>query len=62
MLLNRLIMTVLSHQFYRELRPRLFIDLAAAREILVYSKFTIPSSLLTLGLNQFDKVVFLKTL
>jgi O-antigen/teichoic acid export membrane protein len=59
-LLNRLIMTALSHQFYRELRPRLFIDLAAAREILVYSKFTVPSSLLTLGLNQFDKVVFLR--
>jgi lipopolysaccharide exporter len=60
MLLNRLIMTVLSHLYYRELRPRLFIDLAAAREILVYSKFTIPSSFLTLGLNQFDKVVFLR--
>jgi lipopolysaccharide exporter len=59
-LLNRLIMTVLSHQFYRDLRPRLFIDLAAAREILVYSKFTIPSSLLSLGLNQFDKIVFLR--
>lgn len=60
MLLNRLIMTVLSHRLYRDLRPRLFIDLAAAREILVYSKFTIPSSLLTLGLNQFDKVIFLR--
>jgi lipopolysaccharide exporter len=60
MLLNRLIMTMLSHAFYRELRPRLLIDLAAAREILVYSKFTIPSSLLVLGLNQFDKIVFLR--
>jgi lipopolysaccharide exporter len=60
MLLNRLIMTVLSHRLYRDLRPRLFIDLSAAREILVYSKFTIPSSLLSLGLNQFDKVVFLR--
>ena len=60
MLLNRLIMTVLSHQFYRDLRPRLFVDVAAAREILVYSKFTIPSSALTLGLNQFDKVIFLR--
>jgi lipopolysaccharide exporter len=59
-LLNRLIMTVLSHQLYRDLKPRLFFDLAAAREILVYSKFTIPSSFLTLGLNQFDKVVFLR--
>ena len=60
MLLNRLIMTVLSHRLYRDLRPRLFIDLAAAREILVYSKFTVPSSLLTLGLTQFDKVIFLR--
>jgi O-antigen/teichoic acid export membrane protein len=59
-LLNRLIMTVLSHQFYREFKPRIFIDLAAAREILVYSKFTIPSSLLTLSLTQFDKIVFLR--
>ncbi len=60
MLVNRLIVTVLSHQFYRELRPRIFLDMSAAREILVYSKFTIPSSLLTLGLNQFDKVVLLR--
>jgi lipopolysaccharide exporter len=59
-LLNRLIMTVLSHQLYRDLKPRLFFDLAAAREILVYSKFTIPSSFLTLSLSQFDKVVFLR--
>ena len=60
MLLNRLIMTVVSHLFYRDLRPRLYFDRAAAREILVYSKFTIPSSLLTLCLNQFDKVIFLR--
>ena len=60
MLLNRLIMTVLSHQFYRQLRPRFRIDLAAAREILVFSKFTVPSSLLALGQGQFDKVVFLR--
>ncbi len=59
-LLSRLWMTGLSYCFYRELRPRIFIDRAAAREILVYSKFTIPSSLLTLSLNQFDKVVFLR--
>jgi O-antigen/teichoic acid export membrane protein len=60
MLLNMLIMTVLSHQFYRDMRPRFQIDWAAAREILSYSKFTIPSSMLTLALNQFDKVVFLR--
>jgi len=60
MLLSRLIMTVLSQQLYRELRPRFQLDLAAAKEILGYSKFTIPSSLLVLGLSQFDKIVFLR--
>jgi O-antigen/teichoic acid export membrane protein len=53
-------MTLVSHRLYRELRPKFSIDPAAAREILGYSKFTIPSSLLTLGLSQFDKVVFLR--
>lgn len=60
MLLSRLMMTVLSYQFYPNMRPRLQIDWAAAREILKYSKFTVPSSMLSLTLNQFDKVVFLR--
>jgi lipopolysaccharide exporter len=60
MLLNRFIMTVVSHQFYRDLRPKICFDRAAAREILGYSKFTVPSSFLTLSLNQFDKVIFLR--
>jgi lipopolysaccharide exporter len=60
MLLNRLFMTVVSHLLYRDLKPRFFLDRAAAREILGYSKFTVPSSLLSLGLNQFDKIVFLR--
>lgn len=60
MLLNRLIMTLLSHRLYPDLRPRFLIDLEAAREVLSYSKFTVPSSMLTLSLTQFDKVVFLR--
>jgi lipopolysaccharide exporter len=60
MLLNRLIMVLLSYRLFPGLRPRLFIDVAAAREILGYSKFTIPSSFLTLSLNQFDKIAFLR--
>jgi O-antigen/teichoic acid export membrane protein len=60
MLLSRLIMSALSYMLYPELRPRFRVDLAAARDILVYSKYTIPSSMLVLGLNQFDKVVFLR--
>jgi O-antigen/teichoic acid export membrane protein len=51
---------MLSYLFYREHRPRLLIDPAAVREILGFSKFTVPSSLLTLGLTQFDKIVFLR--
>ncbi len=60
MLLNRLFITIASYRLYPDLRPRLFIDLAAAREVLSFSRFTVPSSMLTLGLNQFDKVVFLR--
>ena len=60
MLLNRLFITIVSYRLYPDLRPKLFIDMAAAREVLSFSKFTVPSSMLTLGLSQFDKVVFLR--
>jgi O-antigen/teichoic acid export membrane protein len=60
MLVTRLTMTLLSWRLYPELRPRPFFDRVAAREILGYSKFTIPSSLLTLSYSQFDKVIFLR--
>ena len=60
MLLSRMFMTVVSYFIYTDLRPRLAIDRTALKELLGYSKFTVPSSLLTLSLNQFDKVVFLR--
>jgi O-antigen/teichoic acid export membrane protein len=59
-LLNRLLITVFSYRFFPELRPRFFFDLAAAREIMKFTKFTMPSSLLTIAMTQFDKVVFLR--
>jgi len=59
-LLNRLILVVLSHRFYRDLRPRLQFDRAAAREMFKYTRVMMPSSLLTLGLDQFDKAAFLR--
>jgi lipopolysaccharide exporter len=59
-LLNRLLFTGMSYLYFPELRPRLQIDLPAAREILGLTKYTMPSSLLTLALNQFDKIVFLR--
>lgn len=59
-LLNRMVTTALSYQFYRDLRPRLHFDWNAAKEILGTTRFTMPSSMLTLALSQFDKVVFLR--
>lgn len=59
-LINRILMTLLSHRFYREYRPRLMYDRAAAREMLALTKYIMPSSLLTLALTQFDKVIFLR--
>jgi O-antigen/teichoic acid export membrane protein len=60
MLLQRALMSVLSYLFFRELRPRLQFDWVAARQILGFTKFVMPSSLLTLALSQFDKIVFLR--
>jgi lipopolysaccharide exporter len=58
--LNRALITVMTHFYFPELRPKLQFDRAAAREILGFTKFTMPSSLITLALSQFDKVVFLR--
>jgi lipopolysaccharide exporter len=59
-LLNRLLLTLLSFRFYPESRPRLQFDAAAARSIFRYTRFTVPSGMLTLVLTQFDKVAFLR--
>jgi len=59
-LFNRVLITIITHLFYPELRPKLQFDFAAAREILALTKFTMPSSMLTLALSQYDKVVFLR--
>jgi O-antigen/teichoic acid export membrane protein len=60
MLISRLTMTVLSYQFFQEYRPRLQLHRPAVKEILSFGKFVMPSSLLTLALSQFDKIVFLR--
>ena len=59
-LLNRLLTTVFSYFFYRDLRPKLQFDRSAAREILGLARFTTPSSIITLAVSQFDKIVFLR--
>jgi lipopolysaccharide exporter len=59
-LLNRAVMVAMSYCFYPDKRPRIQYDREAARSIFEYTRFAMPSSLLTLGLSQFDKVVFLR--
>jgi lipopolysaccharide exporter len=59
-LLNRLIVTMCSYGFYKSQRPKFQFDLAAAREMLGLTKFTMPSSILMMAISQFDKIVFLK--
>jgi lipopolysaccharide exporter len=60
MVFNSLMMMTFSYRFYPEFRPKLQFDWPAAREILSFTKFTMPSSLLTIAVSQFDKAVFLR--
>lgn len=59
-LLNRALMTVISYRVSPQLRPRLQLDRQAARDLMHFSRFTMPSSLLTLALSQFDKIALLR--
>lgn len=59
-LLSRLTAVAISHRIYPEIRPRLGWDRAAAKQIFKYTRFVMPSSMLTLLINQFDKAVFLR--
>jgi lipopolysaccharide exporter len=59
-LVNRALITIMSHFVYPEIRPRLQIDRGAARAMFGISKFALPSSLLWLAISQFDKIVFLR--
>jgi lipopolysaccharide exporter len=59
-LVTRLLTSALSYLFYRDVRPKIGFDRSAAREIMRFAKFNAPSSLLTLAMSQFDKVVFLR--
>lgn len=58
MVLSRVCVVSISHLFYRESRPKLQWDRAAAKEIFSLGRFIMPSSAITLVLNQYDKAVF----
>lgn len=59
-LLNRGVVALISYHFYPQARPRLHLDREAAKDLLSYTRFAMPSSMLTLALNQFDRVIFLR--
>lgn len=59
-LASRLTAVTISHTIYPEIRPRLGWDRAAAKQIFSYTRFVMPSSILTLLTNQYDKAVFLR--
>ena len=59
-MVTRVVYVLLSYAFYRDMLPRLQFDKAVARDIFQFTRVVMPSSILTLMLDQFDKVIFLK--
>lgn len=59
-LLNRAVLVAISYRFFPEIKLKLQLDRPAARELLTYSRFSVPSSILTLTLTQFDKIAILR--
>jgi len=59
-LLNGALTALVSQFIYPHERPHWQFDRSAARSLLGLSKYTMPSSLLTLALNQYDKIVLLR--
>lgn len=59
-LLYRAIVVGISHRIKLPFRLQLGVDWATAKEMFEYTRFVLPSSTLTLFLNQYDKAVFLR--
>ena len=56
-LLQRLILVVASHFYYRDIGVGFAWDRAARREQFQFARYVMPSSILTIVLSQYDKVV-----
>lgn len=59
-LLQRAILTVISYSFYREVGVGLAFDREAIREQFRFARVVTPSSIVTVMLNQYDKLIFLR--
>lgn len=57
---RRVLITASSHFFYRDVGVGLAFDREAIREQFRFAKFVIPSSILTVFLSQYDKILLLK--
>lgn len=60
MLLNRFLTTVASYRFYPQRKHELTLDKAATKDLFHFAKFVMPSSMITLAVSQYDKIIFLK--
>ncbi len=60
MLLQRALVTIASYFFYRNIGVGIAFDREAVVEQFRFARFVLPSSLLTIVLSQYDKVVLLK--
>jgi lipopolysaccharide exporter len=59
-LLNRALLTMGSHFFYRNIGVRIVFDRKAIAEQFKFTRFVLPSSLLTIVLSQYDKLLLVK--
>ena len=59
-LLQRLLLSVTSHFFYRSVGVGFAWDKEAVREQFSIARFTVPSSIMTILLSQYDKLILLK--
>lgn len=60
MLFQRALMVVASHFYYRDIGVGFAFDREAMADQFRFARFVLPSSLLTIVLTQYDKVVLLK--
>jgi lipopolysaccharide exporter len=59
-LLERLLHAVASHFIYPTMRPRFAWDRDTLREIFAFARYVLPTSMLTMALSQFERIVFLR--
>ena len=59
-LLQRLLMTIVSYFYYRDVGVAFSFDRDALAEQFHFAKFVMPSSMLTIGISQYDRLILLR--